>query len=70
MPDLKTELLFDERDLARASQLYLWALPMSPSAKPRSPDGRARRGHGDIFRVDTIPAHQSAFSRATPRHLT
>ncbi|MGR9373902.1 DUF1254 domain-containing protein [Rhizobium leguminosarum] len=50
------EKLFDERDFQRATQIYLWALPMvsigeaehvmmeAPGAAP-----------GDIIRVDTVP---------------
>ena len=49
--------LFDERDFQRATQLYLWALPMvsvgEAEAVMMSVPGAT---HGDIMRVDTIPA--------------
>jgi len=49
--------LFDERDFQRATQLYLWALPMVSVGEVEQVmmevPGAA---HGDIFRLDTVPA--------------
>ena len=51
------EKLFDERDFQRATQIYLWALPMVSLGEVEqvlmSTPGAA---HGDIFRADTVPA--------------
>lgn len=51
------EKLFDERDFQRATQLYLWALPMVSLGEVEhvlmTVPGAA---HGDIFRLDTVPA--------------
>src|SRR5271168_2377843 len=49
--------LFDERDFQRATQLYLWALPMVSLGEVEqvlaTVPGAA---HGDIMRADTVPA--------------
>src|SRR5271167_2978114 len=49
--------LFDERDFQRATQLYLWALPMVSVGEVEQVlmevPGAA---NGDIFRADTVPA--------------
>ena len=51
------EKLFDERDFQRATQLYLWALPMVSFGEVEdvliSTPGAAP---GDIIRADTVPA--------------
>jgi len=51
------EKLFDERDFQRATQLYLWALPMVSLGEVEhvlmTVPGAA---HGDIFRADTVVA--------------
>src|SRR5271168_5360592 len=51
------EKLFDERDFQRATQLYLWALPMVSLGEVEqvlaTVPGAA---HGDIMRADTVPA--------------
>jgi hypothetical protein len=48
--------LFDERDFQRATQVYLWALPMVSLGEAEhvmlDAPGAA---HGDIIRVDTVP---------------
>src|SRR5882724_319740 len=49
--------LFDERDFQRATQLYLWALPMvSVGEAEQVMMGVPGAAHGDIFRADTLPA--------------
>src|SRR6478609_4524301 len=51
------EKLFDERDFQRATQIYLWALPMVSAGEVEqvlmTAPGAA---HGDIIRVDTFRA--------------
>jgi hypothetical protein len=51
------EKLFDERDFQRATQIYLWALPMVSVGEVEDVlMGVPGAAHGDIFRADTVPA--------------
>jgi len=51
------EKLFDERDFQRATQVYLWALPMVSVGEVEDVlMGVRNAAHGDIFRADTVPA--------------